>query len=86
MDSPRSTLLGGVDPESSTDRASTSIDGCVDRAAIILAKSVAYTVNNLTNLRGVKFQKKVLQKLLSLPILHHALPEYVVNNEKLEHA
>jgi hypothetical protein len=73
--SSRSALLGSVEIQSS-----------VNRAASTLAKTVAYTVEELTNKRGLDFQKLDLEKFMALPTLQHAWPEFVVHHQRCEHA
>jgi hypothetical protein len=58
----------------------------LNRAAALLARNVAYTLNDLTCQRGSSFQKLVLEKLLCQPVLQHVLPDYVINNKKLAEA
>jgi hypothetical protein len=73
--SSRRALLGSVEIQSS-----------VNRAASTLAKTVAYTVEELTNKRGLDFQKLDLEKFMALPTLQHAWPEFVVHHQRCEYA
>ena len=59
----------------------STVDSGYERAVALSSSNLALKVEELTSGRGVEFQRAVLERFLTSPILTHVLPESVVRKK-----
>ena len=81
-DAEEGCILQQVAPECGTSESTA--DSSFERAVALGSSHLASKVEELTSGRGVEFQRAVLERFLTSPLLRHVLPESVVRGKEYQ--